>query len=168
MDQKAIPTPLVPRSPSAAPSFALKLSRSGLPTSVISNPAFFYPKSAVWTFRIWFLGLLSCALLSFLSQLFSYRTEPLITLPVDHFMSSVLPKTQFKIRVWVKKLFLIRNTDAMFPWVLMNSFNTHDDTLKVPNARSSSALSRLSLPLTLSTLSASLVAVERVESCGAS
>ncbi|OMO85307.1 Oligopeptide transporter OPT superfamily, partial [Corchorus capsularis] len=64
------------------------------------------PTLPVWTFRMWFLGLLSCALLSFLNQFFSYRTEPLIitqitvqiaTLPVGHFMASVLPKTRFKI-----------------------------------------------------------------------
>ncbi|KAF4392117.1 hypothetical protein F8388_004446 [Cannabis sativa] len=60
----------------------------------------------VWTFRMWFLGLLSCILLSFLNQFFSYRKEPLVvtqitvlvaTLPVGRFMASVLPKTKFGI-----------------------------------------------------------------------
>lgn len=60
----------------------------------------------VWTFRMWFLGLLSCALLSFLNQFFAYRTEPLIitqitvqvaTLPIGRFMAIVLPKTKFQI-----------------------------------------------------------------------
>lgn len=60
----------------------------------------------VWTFRMWFLGLLSCALLSFLNQFFAYRTEPLIitqitvqvaTLPIGRFMAAVLPKTKFQI-----------------------------------------------------------------------
>ncbi|CAN7046367.1 unnamed protein product [Brassica rapa subsp. trilocularis] len=60
----------------------------------------------VWTFRMWFLGLISCALLSFLNQFFSYRTEPLVitqitvqvaTLPIGHFLAKVLPKTQFGI-----------------------------------------------------------------------
>ncbi|KAK6945869.1 Oligopeptide transporter, OPT superfamily [Dillenia turbinata] len=36
------------------------------------------PTLAVWTFRMWFLGLYSSALLSFLNQFFSYRTEPLV------------------------------------------------------------------------------------------
>ncbi|KAH0900257.1 hypothetical protein HID58_049825 [Brassica napus] len=60
----------------------------------------------VWTFRMWFLGLISCALLSFLNQFFSYRTEPLVitqitvqvaTLPIGHFLAKMLPKTQFGI-----------------------------------------------------------------------
>ncbi|KAK9905183.1 hypothetical protein M0R45_000380 [Rubus argutus] len=64
------------------------------------------PTLPVWTFRMWFLGLLSCAILSFLNQFFSYRTEPLIvtqitvqvaTLPIGHFMARVLPTTKFRI-----------------------------------------------------------------------
>ncbi|PSR99972.1 Oligopeptide transporter like [Actinidia chinensis var. chinensis] len=60
----------------------------------------------VWTFRMWVLGLLSCVLLSFLNQFFSYRREPLIitqitvqvaTLPIGRFMASVLPTTKFTI-----------------------------------------------------------------------
>nr|POE63792.1 oligopeptide transporter 4 [Quercus suber] len=55
---------------------------------------------------MWFLGLISCALLSFLNQFFAYRTEPLVitqitvqvaTLPIGRFMASVLPKTKFQI-----------------------------------------------------------------------
>ncbi|XP_054800021.1 oligopeptide transporter 4-like isoform X2 [Prosopis cineraria] len=64
------------------------------------------PNLPVWTFRMWFLGLLSCSLLSFLNQFFAYRTEPLIitqitvqvaTLPIGHFMAAVLPATKFRI-----------------------------------------------------------------------
>ena len=64
------------------------------------------PSLPIWTFRMWFLGLLSCALLSFLDQFFAYRTEPLIitqitvqvaTLPIGRFMASVLPQTKFRI-----------------------------------------------------------------------
>ncbi|KAJ9159243.1 hypothetical protein P3X46_024763 [Hevea brasiliensis] len=64
------------------------------------------PTLPVWTFRMWFLGLLSCGLLSFLNQFFSYRTEPLVitqitvqvaTLPVGHFLAAVLPKSKFRI-----------------------------------------------------------------------
>lgn len=60
----------------------------------------------VWTFRMWFLGLFSCCLLSFLNTFFSYRSEPLqvtmisiqvATLPVGMFLARVLPTTKFKI-----------------------------------------------------------------------
>jgi OPT family oligopeptide transporter len=64
------------------------------------------PSLPVWTFRMWFLGILSCCLLSFLNQFFAYRTEPLIitqitvqvaTLPIGRFLATVLPKTKFNI-----------------------------------------------------------------------
>ncbi|KAK9677388.1 hypothetical protein RND81_11G139900 [Saponaria officinalis] len=64
------------------------------------------PTLPIWTFRMWFMGLISCGLLSFLNQFFSYRTEPLMitqitvqvaTLPIGHFMAAVLPTTQFRI-----------------------------------------------------------------------
>ncbi|KAK6245820.1 Oligopeptide transporter [Theobroma cacao] len=60
----------------------------------------------VWTFRMWFLGLFSCCLLSFLNTFFSYRTEPLqvtmisiqvASLPAGKFLARVLPTTKFKI-----------------------------------------------------------------------
>lgn len=59
----------------------------------------------VWTFRMWSIGLISCMLLSFLNQFFSYRKEPLIisqltvqvaALPIGHFMAYVLPKRKFR------------------------------------------------------------------------
>lgn len=64
------------------------------------------PTLPVWTFRMWTLGLLSCALLSFLNQFFYYRTEPLIitqitiqvaTLPIGQFMAAVLPAGRFRL-----------------------------------------------------------------------
>ncbi|KAH6833122.1 oligopeptide transporter 4 [Perilla frutescens var. hirtella] len=64
------------------------------------------PTLPVWTFRMWFLGLVSCAMLSFLNQFFAYRTEPLIitqitvqvaTLPIGHFMAAVLPAARFRL-----------------------------------------------------------------------
>lgn len=64
------------------------------------------PSLPVWTFRMWFLGLSSCLLLSFLNQFFGYRSEPLVitqitvqvaTLPIGRFMASVLPTTKFPI-----------------------------------------------------------------------
>ncbi|MQL73878.1 hypothetical protein Taro_006205 [Colocasia esculenta] len=64
------------------------------------------PTLPVWTFRMWFLGLFSCALMSFLNQFSSYREEPLVitqisvqvaSLPVGHFLARVLPTTQFRL-----------------------------------------------------------------------
>ncbi|KAK9270850.1 hypothetical protein L1049_026436 [Liquidambar formosana] len=64
------------------------------------------PSLPVWTFRMWFLGLTSCGLLSFLNTFFSYRTEPLLismisvqvaTLPIGRFMADVLPTTKFRL-----------------------------------------------------------------------
>ena len=64
------------------------------------------PSIPVWTFRMWFLGLISCVLLSFLNTFFGYRTEPLVismisvqvaTLPIGRFMANVLPTTKFRI-----------------------------------------------------------------------
>ncbi|KAJ9705508.1 hypothetical protein PVL29_003513 [Vitis rotundifolia] len=72
------------------------------------------PTLPVWTFRMWFVGLFSCALLSFLNQFFAYRTEPLIitqitvqvaTLPIGHFMAAVLPTTRFRIPGFGSRLF---------------------------------------------------------------
>lgn len=64
------------------------------------------PTLPVWTFRMWFVGVLACALMSFLNQFFAYRTEPLVitqitvqvaSLPVGHFLARVLPTTKFGI-----------------------------------------------------------------------
>ncbi|KAK9069505.1 hypothetical protein SSX86_011409 [Deinandra increscens subsp. villosa] len=64
------------------------------------------PSLPVWTFRMWFLGILSCVILSFLNTFFSYRTEPLIismisvqvaTLPIGRFMAAVLPAKKFRL-----------------------------------------------------------------------
>ncbi|KAF3671372.1 Oligopeptide transporter 3 [Capsicum annuum] len=67
------------------------------------------PSLPVWTFRMWFLGIVSCALLSFLNTFFSYRAEPLVitmitvqvaTLPIGRLMARVLPTRMFKIMSW--------------------------------------------------------------------
>ncbi|EFJ35289.1 hypothetical protein SELMODRAFT_166204 [Selaginella moellendorffii] len=64
------------------------------------------PTLPVGTFRMWFLGLLSCILLSFLNQFFSYRTEPfiiglisvqIVALPFGRFMANVLPERSFRV-----------------------------------------------------------------------
>ncbi|PKA53252.1 Oligopeptide transporter 4 [Apostasia shenzhenica] len=63
------------------------------------------PSLPVWTFRMWFLGILSCAVMSFLNQFFAYRTEPLVitqitvqvaSLPAGHFLARVLPTQKFR------------------------------------------------------------------------
>jgi hypothetical protein len=36
------------------------------------------PTLPVWTFRMWTIGVVSCALLSFFNQFFAYRSEPII------------------------------------------------------------------------------------------
>ncbi|KAM3207463.1 hypothetical protein ACQJBY_062610 [Aegilops geniculata] len=69
------------------------------------------PTLPVGTFRMWAIGLLACALMSFLNQFFSYRTEPLVvtqitvqvaSLPVGHFLASALPRRAFRVagREW--------------------------------------------------------------------
>ena len=72
------------------------------------------PSLPVWTFRMWFLGLISCALLSFLNQFFGYRSQPLVvthitvqvaTLPIGRFMASALPTTKFRIPGFGSRLF---------------------------------------------------------------
>ncbi|CAN6480655.1 unnamed protein product [Victoria cruziana] len=64
----------------------------------------------VTTFRMWFLGTLSCVVLSFLNQFFWYRTEPLsisavsaqiAVVPLGHLMARTLPdRVFFKGRPW--------------------------------------------------------------------
>lgn len=67
------------------------------------------PTLPVWTFRMWFLGILSCCVLAFLNTFFSYRTQPLsismitvqiAALPIGKFMAKVLPTRKFKIGSW--------------------------------------------------------------------
>ncbi|CAA7410894.1 unnamed protein product [Spirodela intermedia] len=68
------------------------------------------PALPVVTFRVWTLGTLSCALLSFLNQFFWYRREPLsisaiaaqiAVVPLGHLMARVLPdRVFFKGRRW--------------------------------------------------------------------
>lgn len=65
------------------------------------------PRQSVWTFRMWFLGIVAVILLSFLNTFFGYRKQPLLvtmisvqvaTLPIGRFMARVLPPTKFRIR----------------------------------------------------------------------
>ncbi|KAJ7564971.1 hypothetical protein O6H91_02G042200 [Diphasiastrum complanatum] len=64
------------------------------------------PTLPVLTFRMWTLGLLSCMMLSFLNQFFSYRTAPLIitpitvqivSLPLGRFMAKYLPNKSVRM-----------------------------------------------------------------------
>ncbi|CAM6032824.1 unnamed protein product [Sphagnum compactum] len=64
------------------------------------------PTTPVYTFRMWTLGVLSCLILAFLNQFFSYRTEPLTVtaisaqiaaLPLGRLMAAVLPTTKFTV-----------------------------------------------------------------------
>ncbi|KAI3508958.1 hypothetical protein L1887_23981 [Cichorium endivia] len=56
------------------------------------------PTPPVWTFRMWFLGILSFAILSFLNTFFSYRTEPLIISMIS-VQVATLPIGRLKFRV---------------------------------------------------------------------
>lgn len=64
------------------------------------------PTLPVFTFRMCFLGVVSCVLLSFLNTFFAYRTQPLVismisvqvaSLPIRRFMAKVLPEKKFTV-----------------------------------------------------------------------
>ena len=89
------------------------------------------PSIPVWTFRMWFLGLLSCILLSFMNQFFSYRKEPLIitqisvqvaALPLGRFMASALPKRRFRVPLLGKEVSLNPGPFNMKEHVLITIF----------------------------------------------
>ena len=89
------------------------------------------PSIPVWTFRMWFLGLLSCSLLSFMNQFFSYRTEPLVitqisvqvaALPLGRFMASALPKRRFRVPLLGKQVSLNPGPFNMKEHVLITIF----------------------------------------------
>lgn len=72
------------------------------------------PTLPVYTFRMWFLGVISCVLLSFLNTFFAYRTEPLLvtmisvqvaTLPIGRFMARLLPEKKFRVPGFGEKEF---------------------------------------------------------------
>jgi len=67
------------------------------------------PALPALTFRTWFLGLLSCALLAFSNQFFGYRQNPLyisslsvqiVVLPLGKFMAACLPSKTVRIMGW--------------------------------------------------------------------
>ncbi|KAL3373976.1 hypothetical protein AABB24_005774 [Solanum stoloniferum] len=62
------------------------------------------PTTPVLTFRMWFLGITSCILLSFVNQFFWYRTQPLTisstavqiaVVPIGHLMAKIITKRVF-------------------------------------------------------------------------
>ncbi|KAL8153905.1 hypothetical protein V2J09_011665 [Rumex salicifolius] len=64
------------------------------------------PSLPVWTFRMWFIGILSCVALSFVDTFFNYRQEnvtvsmitvQVVALPLGKFMARVLPTTKYRI-----------------------------------------------------------------------
>ncbi|PIA31234.1 hypothetical protein AQUCO_05100031v1 [Aquilegia coerulea] len=64
------------------------------------------PTLPALTFRTWFLGIASCAILGFLNQFFGYRQLPLfisavsaqiVVLPIGRFMAATLPTTPIRI-----------------------------------------------------------------------
>ncbi|KAM3742538.1 hypothetical protein ACB098_07G075500 [Castanea mollissima] len=87
------------------------------------------PTLPVWTFRMWTLGLLLCAILSFLNQFFSYRTEPLLvsqitvsvaSLPIGRFMAATLPTTNYGVYIIdIIKAFYHRNISFFASWLLI-------------------------------------------------
>ncbi|GLJ16556.1 hypothetical protein SUGI_0283290 [Cryptomeria japonica] len=63
------------------------------------------PDLPVLTFRVWVLGILSCGLLSMLSQFVAYRAHPInltavsaqiVVLPVGRFMAATLPRKRIR------------------------------------------------------------------------
>ena len=59
------------------------------------------PTLPVWTFRMWTIGVVSCALLSFFNQFFAYRSEPIIISQITVQVSSSVP------RRWIVKVRLV-------------------------------------------------------------
>ncbi|XP_049375723.1 oligopeptide transporter 4-like [Solanum verrucosum] len=64
------------------------------------------PSVPVWTFRMWFLGIIFCGLMSFINIFFSYRQNPLIismitaqvaSLPLGKLLAKVLPTRKFHL-----------------------------------------------------------------------
>lgn len=64
------------------------------------------PSTPAMTFRAWFLGIASCAILIFLNTFFTYRTQPMTisailmqiaVLPVGRFMAATLPNREVKL-----------------------------------------------------------------------
>jgi OPT family oligopeptide transporter len=66
------------------------------------------PTLPALTFRTWFLGLISCALLAFCNQFFGYRQNPLyisslsvqiVVLPLGKLMAAYLPQKVVTVRI---------------------------------------------------------------------
>ena len=49
------------------------------------------PTLPVWTFRMWTIGFISCALLSFFNQFFAYRAEPITISQITIQVSTSVP-----------------------------------------------------------------------------
>eukprot|EP01018_Ginkgo_biloba_P001644 Gb_01018 [translate_table: standard] len=89
------------------------------------------PSIPVWTFRMWFLGILACVTLSFLNQFFEYRTEPIIitqisiqvaALPVGKFMARYLPARNIHLPLINRQFTLNPGPFSMKEHVLITIF----------------------------------------------
>nr|CAD1845059.1 unnamed protein product [Ananas comosus var. bracteatus] len=89
------------------------------------------PSLPVWTFRMWFIGTLACALMSFLNQFFAYRTEPLIITQItvqEHVLISIFANAGYAFGngsayavgiVNIIKAFYRRNISFLAGWLLI-------------------------------------------------
>lgn len=92
MEEKFITTPLISKHDDNDDSHASSSSdqrnieseeNSPIPQVALTVPTTDDPSLPVLTFRMWFLGTLSCVLLSFLNQFFWYRTEPMVVTAIS-------------------------------------------------------------------------------------
>ncbi|KAJ4776593.1 oligopeptide transporter [Rhynchospora pubera] len=99
-----IATPLMEHAPSTSSSQKNVEENSPIEQVALTVPVSDDPTQPVLTFRMWVLGTISCALLSFLNQFFWYRKEPLTitaisaqiaVVPLGHLMAAALPAHVF-------------------------------------------------------------------------
>ncbi|KAL0907197.1 hypothetical protein M5K25_025747 [Dendrobium thyrsiflorum] len=83
-----------------------KMQRSVVEEVALVVPETDDPAMPVMTFRAWFLGIASCAILIFLNTFFTYRTQPMTisailmqiaVLPIGRFMAATLPNKEVKL-----------------------------------------------------------------------
>ncbi|KAL4187975.1 hypothetical protein AMTRI_Chr09g21550 [Amborella trichopoda] len=103
---KSVTTPLLDKPSSSTTTEEPNTSPENSPIEqvALTVPVTDDPSLPVITFRMWFLGCLSCVIISFLNQFFWFRTEPLTitsvsaqiaVVPLGHLMAAVLPTRPF-------------------------------------------------------------------------
>ncbi|KAI4972961.1 hypothetical protein ZWY2020_006928 [Hordeum vulgare] len=106
LDGDRITSPLLRRSSPARDEDEGEASEENSPIEqvALTVPVGDDPDTPVLTFRMWVLGVLSCAVLSFLNQFFWYRKEPLTVtaisaqitvVPLGRLMAAALPERAF-------------------------------------------------------------------------